>query len=480
MRKGNYLIAVVFVLCYLITYPRMMLIHDEIGYFNRGLAFSQGMKGLSVEEYQTHSPIDFIYSPYPVGTPLFIGILIFVFGKHGVFLMGLLSILVSFLLMDRLLRKCSLPTFPALLIFCYLPAQLLSRTVMSEMPSLLIGAVFFYLFFKPSDSEKTAFPLSKSFVLAFIAGVSWLFRDTNPLLFALFLVVLCLDNYSLTWKPNWKGYMTVFLGGLFGIGIRLFSNLYFYGSLLFAKEPLNEFGLLNMGSNLVFYGVLILVFMPLGGIAIWKYRGAHKWALQGSCFLFLVLHLSYEYTGFGYSGLLKSAITGGRFLIPLLPLVCIALADYANINTALIKFYRLVPVSQIFTVGVILLSQFGGYWIERSHQKGVDMLYSKYQNKPIFYHHFTNANRYINFLNPALKGIRIEKLGDKNLVQHILNQDTLAYIFLSQRFENAEKRQKANADMELVSEVGRHFAVTKVDSVATIDGAVLLIFRLQK
>jgi len=260
-----YFLLGVFVLSFIAFYPKMLLLLDEYSYFNRGVALSQFSAELNLTELTGTQILRLTGSPYLLGTPLLIAALISIFGNQGVFLLGLISFSFTVILMIRVLEKLEYSVFGVMILFTFPPLLMLTRTVMSGMPSLLLSACFFYLLICKSKSQL------QYFILALVVGLATLFRETNILVFGFF-------GISLFWQQkNWLGYL---IGGFgIGLGTRLVLSklIYDHYTYMSAADP---FLLSNIFPNLSLYLTLGLILLPLG---LWQILRLQSNRIQRLC-----------------------------------------------------------------------------------------------------------------------------------------------------------------------------------------------------
>ncbi|MCB0640994.1 MAG: hypothetical protein KDC44_05115 [Phaeodactylibacter sp.] len=300
------LIHVAGVLCFP---PQTLQISDEVEYFEQGLAFSKGQRLLSTYDPVTAQETVYRPSSYPPGTSLLLAVFIFLLGNSGAFAVPILSLLGSYLLLDRLLRQLNVDPAFALLVFIYPPSVLLARHLMSDLPSLLLVSAGVFLFFQKDR------PL-QLFALALLAGLSILFRETNLLLFLPLLLVKGVEQ-------RWTGRGLLTLALALGISLRLWLSALLFDDPLFVKDPGIGFHPVYLLRNLPLYASALLVFAPLGLWTVLRYPGPYRRMLQWTVLVFVSFYLFYGYNGCLNSGV-KCLILGPRFFIPLLPFLVLA------------------------------------------------------------------------------------------------------------------------------------------------------------
>ena len=136
-----------FFVCFIFFYPKMLLLLDEYSYFNQAVALSTFSPNLIIEDLTTTEPVNITGNPYLPGTSISLALLIKLFGKKSVFLLGASCFIISVLLLLKVFQRLKLSRLGILIFFIYPPLLMLTRTVMSGMPSLLLISVFIYFFF---------------------------------------------------------------------------------------------------------------------------------------------------------------------------------------------------------------------------------------------------------------------------------------------------------------------------------------------
>jgi hypothetical protein len=233
----------------------------------------------------------------------------------------LFSLLMSQFLMSKMLIHLKENTAVLWVTWCCLPCLIMSRTVMSDMPALLISALFFYFYFKELNHQ------NNYFLLGFIGGLSVLFRENLIVLFAFFLLKLFFEG---TFS---KRFLIAFAFVL-GIFIRLLSAQYFYGDPFYYKltTPFNTYLFFY---NLLSYACSLTVVFPLASFALIQFKNAKEgFIIKLTVVAYLLFFSFYAYNGL-ISGFLRSIVLTNRFFIPLLPLFMVAYAQFFGKMTLL-------------------------------------------------------------------------------------------------------------------------------------------------
>lgn len=398
-------VALLFLTIVFIFYPTNILIFDEWQYFQQGLAYSNGAPLLD-----RFHPISGVNQPifpgqYPIGTPFFLAGLIFFFGKKAVFLQGIISLVGAYFFTIKTLENCQLNKSFALLLFIYFPASFLSRTLMSDLPSLLMISWFLYLVTLKSKT------IIHFFSAGILAGSAILFREPNLLLVFPFLV-------NPFFKREIKKGMYGVLGFSIVIGIRLLGAYWAFGDPFFMKDPGVSFSLSFFINNLIFYLPFIFIVIPLGGWAVYKYQSKFQIEIQMALLLFVGLYLIYGYNGIYFSGA-KSIVLGPRFLIPSLPLFAICISKLCEREFTFIKTL-LLP----FAVVSILVTQFAGHYYNTAQQE----VFLGLENKNNKIHLIAELNTTPKIFFPSNERFNLIYPKDSLLINKIILRDTFMYV----------------------------------------------------
>jgi hypothetical protein len=436
---------------------------------------------------------------------------IVLFGKKGAFALGLVSLLVAFNATAFLLRRLHYPPWYALLILVYPPAMLLSRTIMSDLPSVALCAVtlalllpqtfsqnpkpnltnkynsgfslrglrprFFYLTHRDISTiaiapmSLCAYVLKKTPLLRvpaafFLAGTSILFRETNILLLAPFLAVFL-------WKH--KGVRLQLIVALAaGLALRPLLYTWLFGDPFYIK-PSEGFGLQHLPGNLALYLPALLVFIPLGLWAVFRYQGPYSLELKWGVGIFLAVYLLYGYSGWEMSGW-KGLVLGPRFFIPALPLFCIACADYFSRNS----FFQRLPLrGALSALALISIFTFqtAGYLYGHEQEKLVKAFY-RHPEKV----HFAGPPEYVSkYFSPLYGDLRpadLEQLKDTAALDQLLERDTFVLVHAVTRRETAQRRDQAARQTRRIEELLKPYRVLSVDSLSVQGGGGLRTWKV--
>ncbi len=303
-KKSILLLPVLFLLSYLFFFPSYIFSIDEVSYLSRALAFINGQTVFNIQPIDGSS-IPLSVANYPLGTSSLLTLLL-PLGKKAVFLSGLLYTILSYLLIRKTLVNNNLGTaLPTILFFLFPPLLFFSRSLMSEMPSLLIVSALCYCVF--SDNRGIKHGLS----IGVLGGLSLWFRETNFLLFIILVIPVLYEKKQLFFP---------ILGGLIiGLLPRLLTSKWVYGSMFYLKE-ITDFSSHNLIPNLQVYLFVVLILIPGGVFFLYKYVKRLPYSLSISLVLFMIIHLFFDYNARDHSSFLVSVFYNGRYWIPTLPL----------------------------------------------------------------------------------------------------------------------------------------------------------------
>jgi len=310
------------------TYPTHFLIADEVAYFEQALEWGNGSSSA--------------VSDYPPGTALFAAGFVALFGPKAVFWCGIGAFLSGIWALAGLLRRLNKPLVWALYPALCLPCLVLTRTLMSDLPSFALACIFLWLFVQPIKQPAKQVI---QFIAGLMAGLGILFRETN-LLWALPFVVSAVLYRREGWKMLWLGFVA-------GLLPRLVWGWFAFENPFFVRDSGIAFSLSYLPKNLVFYLFTLLVLMPGGLYFLIKNKSPYRWEIAVAALLFLGVYGCYGYDAFAKSGW-KGLVLQGRFLLPLLPLVTLAAAEtqpmvgkkiQIGLATAAVLFLAMVQVA---------------------------------------------------------------------------------------------------------------------------------------
>src|SRR5260370_13396017 len=160
-------------------------------------------------------------------------------GWRAVFLLGLLSVSFTVLFTAQWIAESGGSPLYALTVLGYVPALVMARVAMSDLPSACLVAIGLWMFWREGE-HKVWWRLFAGFV----GGASLCLREPNALLFEFFFVGVVLRRERGAWASV--------LGGLAGIGWRFVGSLLMFGDPMFAI-PHPGFTGAFASSNIILY-----------------------------------------------------------------------------------------------------------------------------------------------------------------------------------------------------------------------------------
>ena len=433
------------------------MITDSYSYTLQALAFAQGDAQYLQSDYVTSIEGNLLKAPYSLGNSFYISLFVILFGKKGIFISSLFAVLGSGWILDRLLKRDQLNRLSIALFFCSLPVLFFCRSLMSGIPSLLLISGFLYLY-----SAKNKGTL-QWFTLGFITGLSAWFRESNIILLAPFVIHLFIENR--------KSSMPILLGGIVGLLIKFLSSWFIYGDFWFVSA---SSGFNFYPKYLILYLFITIVLIP-GGLFIPLLVARSKAIVYSSAiFGFIIFYSLYDYSAVEYSDFIKGSLLTSRFMLPIIPVLVLALSEIEvgkNLSQKLLK-YLFVPLSLI----LIPLSQYGFHKLFSAHEKAAYIIAEKYQNEHVIYDQsgLTNIIRYINPLSGDWKSLAdVQSLKDKGF-RPKKNDEQFHYVILSMSIGNDEKQVRSDHFEDLLDE----YQLTKVDSISIDSDNWLIVYQL--
>jgi hypothetical protein len=306
---GALLLYVAGFLCF---YPRELTNFDEVSYVRQAASLAAGSATVDVIDPFTGRHQRVHPSDYPAGTSALMIPFVWLAGWRGAFLLGLLALSAATLITARWIADSGCSPLFALAMLGYLPAMVMARTGMSDLPSACLVAAGLWLFWEDNHSAPW-----RRLGAGFLAGASLCLREPNPLLFAIFFAGALFRRE--------RHIFALILGGLAGLACRPLIAALVFGNPLFLKDPGYGFTGLYAGANLVMYLTALLVLVPGGLIFALFYRGKRWVELVSTVIIYVALFIDYNYNG-AASGGLKQWMLSLRFLIPVVPILAFAMA----------------------------------------------------------------------------------------------------------------------------------------------------------
>jgi hypothetical protein len=335
--------AVVYAVIFLIFYPQFHTFYDESLYVHGAWLLKEG-KSLKVSNpiesltFIEHS--DHFVSHYPIGVPI---ILIPFAAIGGLFISGLVLHLIGFFIFSRIMKRLKYDEIFSVLYLLFPGFVFFSRTVMSEIPSVvaILAAFYFYLGEKKSDNV-----LAGAFF-----GAACLFRYTNLLIAMPFFVI----TFWRAIKTKKIEKLVLMCAGFvpFAVGI-LYYNAIIYGGMFKTGITTPRPAVSQMISIFGKFLVAMLIVYPLMIIAPFIYKGKMKEEIVLSTLVFVGLFSFAGIDTFHYD-FAKNMVIGARYLFPVVPLMLIA---YVPFFIGICKFFKLKYKAILY---VVMLFLFIGY-----------------------------------------------------------------------------------------------------------------------
>jgi hypothetical protein len=305
-------VLLLYVVGFLGFYPRALTNFDEVSYVRQAVSFAAGSATVDAIDPLTGQHQRIHPSDYPAGTSLLMVPFVWLAGWRGAFLLGLLALAACTLITARWIAQSGDSPLYALIVLGYLPAMVMARTGMSDLPSACLVAAGLWLFWE--DDQSTPW---RRLAAGFLAGVSMCLREPNPLLFAIFFAgAVCRRERHI---------VALIVGGLAGVACRPLSAALVYGNPFFVKNYFYGFSGDYAPENLLMYMTAMLVLVPGGLLFVLGYRGKRWIELILTVVVYVGMFVAWNYNG-AASGGLKQWILSLRFLIPVLPIVAFAMA----------------------------------------------------------------------------------------------------------------------------------------------------------
>ncbi len=306
--------AVAYTAGFLAFYPDAVGVTDEASYLRQAVAFSHGETSVEERDALRGGTRRVPPSFYPIGTSALQAPFVALWGGwRGGYLLSLLSVLATLAILARWMADTGHPAAFALVPLAFPPFLVLGRHAMSDVPSAALVALGLWLFWRGADPRLRL-------AAGLVAGASLVFRETNVLLFAPFFAGAIVRRE--------RGSTALVAGSIAGASLQVLSSWAVFGDPFFVRQTEYGWSLDAVWRNAPLYLASLTIPVPLGLVAALLYRGERRAELLITTSIFVGFYLAYDY-GAHESGPLKRIVLGPRFFVPLLPLLCLALADGA-------------------------------------------------------------------------------------------------------------------------------------------------------
>ncbi|MFN0015260.1 MAG: hypothetical protein ACKVU2_12000 [Saprospiraceae bacterium] len=432
-------------LLFAFTCPSHFLVADEVAYFEQALAWAGGKAT--------------IVSDYPPGTALVAAGFIALFGPKAVFWSGITAWLVGILAIASLLNRLEKPTIWALYPALFLPGIVLTRTLMSDLSSFALASIFLSFYARPANR-------GAAIVAGLAAGLGVLFRETNLLWALPFLAGAALRSHAF-WKILWCGFLA-------GLGLRLGWGWLAFSDLLFVRDSGIGFSVFFLPQNLAFYLPALLVLAPGGLYFLIKNPSPYRWEIAATAVLFLGVYGCYGYEAFAKSGA-KALVLQGRFLVPLLPFMALAVAEVLPNVGRRLRFGMALVAFVLF--GVV---QFVG----RAHNAEQQRITDTLLHLPTLTHYTFTPDESRKYLN-ALHGQRTLLAPSQNSkpvpaeAMTEAGKDRICYAHLITRSDSADWLKKTKEAEAAFEQYFRGCKTVQVCNLTIRDGTRLRVWKIQ-
>jgi hypothetical protein len=300
------------------------------------MAFAEGHARVPVVDPATGAVRSELASTYPPGTSLLQAPFVRLAGWSWACSASFVALCVLTLLTGGWLKRRGLPATYAALIPLFIPASVLARTGMGDLPSaaVVLGSLFLL------DTGRGAPAAAAG---GFLGGASLVFRDTTPLFVGPFLA----GNVLRGRRPR-----VLLAATLLGASLRPLLAWALQGTPWLVHQPIFPFTLSGAGTRALFYVATMLVLVPGGLVAVALYRGERRLELTATVLLVWLFFSLYSYSGQN-SGL-GAFVLGGRYLLPLLPLLVLAVATVieARVGSGRMK----MSIEVVILIGAVLMT----------------------------------------------------------------------------------------------------------------------------
>jgi hypothetical protein len=320
----------VYVLTFLVLYPRTFAIVDEDAYLTQTFLFRAGrlsydgsgippphmtVQTLGTVPLRGQSPR--LVSKYPPGNALFL-LPFTLLGWRAVFVSGLVFALAGAALFRLILKRLVPEADPAWsLLYLFYPAVVLfSRTIMSDLLAATLVLAAFYCLLRHG-----AWLVLSGFVL----GLACLVRYSNAVFMPVFLA-LALRPAGARLRS-----MMLFLAGFAPLaGLILAYNAYAYGApFSFPMYLTGHFSPIYLLHNAWYYGTSLLVLYPLMLVTPLTAGKGLRLALGLPAGALLILYCFFSYT-YDVPSVPVRLTIGIRYLLPALPFFILAFVATAD------------------------------------------------------------------------------------------------------------------------------------------------------
>ena len=337
----------------------------------------------------------------------------------------------------------------------FFPAMVLTRTVMSDVPSFGMAAAFLSLYLHGSSRPNGLLPAG------LVAGSALLFRETNLLWAVPFLAGASFRRQHRAGRL-WAGFVA-------GAALRLLSGWAIHRNPWYFKDPGVAFSLSFFTQHLAFYLLILLIILPGGLWFLWRSNWPFRNEVLAAVLLFLVLYSVYGYDAFTKSGI-KGLFLQGRFMLPLLPFITLA-AAHGNTRLHVLFLRFRVPLLCIAGFGCCA-SHIVAWRYNRDQDRFTAVLYALPTPGHVSFH-FDETRKYINALHGPAKVCNATLQPAPEF-----SCDSIWYVHLISRDESADRRNKAATGLRRLQEAFGDSLPLPLHDLRLIDGTRLKVWKL--
>ncbi len=464
-----YVGAALYVLTFIVLYPRTFAIVDEDAYLTQTFLFRAGRlsydgSGIPAP-HMTVEAAGHAVSKYPPGNALFL-LPFALLGWRAVFFSGLVFALAGTVFFRLILKRLVPEADPAWsLLYLFYPAVVLfSRTIMSDLLAATLVLAAFYCLLRTGAGARTSpdghRQARMALVSGLVLGLACLVRYSNTVFVPVFLVLLArqggtrgegLGAREERGRTGTGRAMLLFVAGLAPLaGVILAYNAYAYGApFSFPMYLTGHFSPTYFLHNAGYYGTCLLVLYPLMLVAPLTAGKGLRLALGLPAGALLLLYCFFSYT-YDVPNLPERLTIGIRYLLPALPFFILAFVATADRLTRRLRgagWLKYAALAAMALLSVVIQSRHDRYLqvqvgYQRLLQDNVPasalLLCEKDASELISYAWGWREYRHISEFNvpvrldSAIAGNRplyaawIEKPGQENVVVAMLFENLLA------------------------------------------------------
>jgi len=471
-----WIVAAIYCISFLVFYPSVITVADESYYVREAVALSHGSVTVFHVDPLTGKGVWERPSDYPIGTSLLMAALAKVLGWKAAFLIPLISFVVVLWVLAKWLAVAGRNSWCALTFLFFPPALVMGRVAMSDMPSAALVATALWLFWM-GGTRPTRWILA-----GLIAGVSVMFRETNPVVFAPFVAGAVLRGEQNRW----------YLASAFATGLasRLVVSRFLFGDALFARAGHADFVFSAILRN-VFHGFVLIEVLLLGLMLVaFAYRGERRPEVLTSLICFLGIYLLYNYSG-EQSGGLKGAILGGRFYLPVVPLSIFAASEVLERLAAQFRKWRngfwasLGWNSAVLRWLIVVVACGNAVAVHAamnrwsSTQKVIlETIYSDTPKDAVVVSNLVATGKFINELYGPRQVLDTESLGNGG-AESLIKRHGEFHLVILDRFDSPFWRDLSKANQGIVGSLAEEFCLVPITDIHPGGGEELRVWSVR-